>query len=55
MYTTRKVQCTEQQAWQFTAVALYLSGAQGAYRGRSGTTLVYMTFGTVTVAPAGRP
>ncbi len=50
-FTTRKVACTEAEAWQFTAVALYLAGAQGAYRGRSGSTLVYMTFGTVTVRP----
>jgi hypothetical protein len=38
------------QAWQFTAVALYLSGAQGAYRGPAGTTMVFMTFGTMTIS-----
>jgi hypothetical protein len=49
--TTRKVECTEEQAWSFTAVALYLAGAQGAYRGPAGTTMVFMTFGKITIAP----
>ncbi|PVX28187.1 DUF6882 domain-containing protein [Sphingomonas pokkalii] len=49
LFTTRKVACTEQQAWQFTAVALYLSDAGGAYRARSGTTLVFVTFGALTL------
>ena len=53
LFTTRMVECTEEQAWRFTAVALYLSGAQGAYRGPSGTTLVFMTFGEMTIAPIG--
>jgi len=51
LFTTRKVECTEDQAWIFTAVALYLSGAQGAYRGPAGTTMVFMTFGEMTIAP----
>ena len=51
LFTTRMVECTEEQAWSFTAVALYLSGAQGAYRGPAGTTLVFMTFGEMTIAP----
>lgn len=50
-FTTRKVEVTEEEAWSFTAVALYLSGAQGAYRGPAGTTLVFMTFGEMTIAP----
>lgn len=45
--TTRKIACTEAEAWQFAAVATYLTGAQGAYRGPSGTTLIFMTYGTV--------
>ena len=53
LFTTRKVECTEQQAWVFTAVALYLCGAQGAYRGPAGTTMVFMTFGEMTIAPIG--
>jgi hypothetical protein len=51
LFTTRKVDCTEEQAWVFTAVALYLSGAQGAYRAPFGTTMVFMTFGEMTIAP----
>jgi hypothetical protein len=50
-FTTRKVEVTEEEAWRVTAVALYLSGAQGAYRGPAGTTMVFMTFGKFTVAP----
>jgi hypothetical protein len=51
LFTTRKVTCTEEQAWRFTAVALYLSGAQGAYRGPAGKALVFMTFGEMTITP----
>lgn len=51
LFTSRKVECTEEQAWSFTAVALYLSGAQGAYRGPAGTTMVFMTFGEMTITP----
>jgi hypothetical protein len=51
LFTTRMIECTEEQAWSFTSVALYLSGAQGAYRGPSGTTMVFMTFGEMTIAP----
>lgn len=51
LFMTRKVNCSEEQAWSFTAVALYLSGAQGAYRGPSGTTMVFMTFGEMTISP----
>ncbi|RSV45295.1 hypothetical protein CA234_00065 [Sphingomonas sp. ABOLE] len=50
-YTTRKVSCTEGEAWQFTAVASYLAGATGTYRGKSGPTLIYMTFGKLAVSP----
>jgi hypothetical protein len=51
LFTTRMVECTEEQAWRFTAVALYLSGAQGAYRGPAGTTMVFMTFGEMRISP----
>ena len=49
--TTRMVEISEDQAWELTALADYLSGAQGAYRGptNGGTTLVYMTFGELTI------
>src|SRR4029077_3575387 len=30
--TTRKLACTENQAWEFAALACKLCGAQGAYR-----------------------
>lgn len=46
-YTERKIKCTEDEAWQFTAVAARLANANGAYRGPAGTALVYMTFGKV--------
>jgi len=52
LFTTRKVECTEDQAWVFASVALYLAGAQGTYRAPFGTTMVFMTFGKVTIAPA---
>lgn len=51
LFTERKVECIEEQAWSLTAVALYLSGAQGAYRGPAGTTMVFMTFGEMTIVP----
>ena len=54
LFTTRMVECTEAQAWEFTAVALYLSGAQGAYRGPAGTTMVFMTFGEMTISYPGK-
>lgn len=49
-FTTRKLTCSEEDAWRFTGVASYLTGATGAYRGPSGTTLVFMTFGEVTLS-----
>jgi hypothetical protein len=53
--TTRKVACTEDEAWEFAALACHLCGAQGAYRGPAGTALVFMTFGEVTLSqPKGR-
>ncbi len=48
-YTERKVVCSEDDAWVFTAVAARLGGANGAYRGTSGTTLIYMTFGEISL------
>lgn len=47
--TTRKLECTELEAWEFTALACHLCGAQGAYRGPAGPALVFMTFGEVTL------
>jgi hypothetical protein len=50
--TTRKLQCTAERCWEFTAVACLLSNAQGAYRGPAGPTLVFMTFGDVKLSKA---
>jgi len=52
LFTTRKVECTEEEAWMFTAVAAYLSDAEGTYRAPFGTTLVFLTLGEVTIEPA---
>jgi hypothetical protein len=48
--TTQKVPCSEQEAWEFTALACKLAEAQGVYRGPAGTSRVFMTFGTVTLS-----
>ncbi len=48
-YTTRKLKCSEEKAWEFTAVAARLGAASGAYRGPSGSTYVFMTFGRIAL------
>jgi hypothetical protein len=48
-YTQRKINCTPEDAWVFTAVAARLGNANGAYRGPAGSALVYMTFGKITL------
>jgi hypothetical protein len=50
LYTERKVKCSEEDAWAFTAVAARLGNANGAYRGPAGTALVYMTFGEIKLS-----
>jgi hypothetical protein len=47
LYTKRTIECTEDEAWEFTAVATRLGNASGAYRGAAGTALIYMTFDEV--------
>jgi len=47
-FITRSVDCTEEDAWEFTAVACHLAGAHGVYRGPAGATHVFMTFGELT-------
>ena len=47
--TTRKLSCEEVTAWELTAVTCMLNKAQGAYRGPAGTTMVFFTFGKVTI------
>jgi hypothetical protein len=55
LLTTRKLECDEQQAWEFTAIACHLCDAQGGYRGPAGPALVFMTFGQVTLTkPKGK-
>jgi len=48
-YTERLVHCSEDDAWEFTAVALHLWGGAGAYRGPGEESYVFMTFGDVTI------
>ena len=48
--TTQKITCTETKAWELTALACRLNEAQGAYRGTSGTSTIFMTFGTVSLS-----
>ncbi|WP_390457424.1 DUF6882 domain-containing protein [Planctomicrobium piriforme] len=50
--TTRKLAATELQCWEFAALACKLNDAQGAYRGPTGPTLVFMTFGQPTLTKA---
>lgn len=52
-FTQRKVECSKEQAWEFTAVAARLGKATGTYRGPAGTALVYMTFGKVQLSTLG--
>lgn len=48
-YTERIIECTQDDAWTFTAVAARLANANGAYRGPAGTALIYMTFGEIKI------
>lgn len=48
--TTRKLECTEADAWRFTQLAVRLGTETGAYRGPTGGPVVFMTFGPVTVS-----
>lgn len=51
-FISRKVSCSEDDAWSFAAVTNRLANANGVYRGPSGTTLVFMTFGEVKLEKA---
>ncbi|NET48656.1 MAG: hypothetical protein F6K09_08000 [Merismopedia sp. SIO2A8] len=46
----RKIECSEEQAWELTALATLVCDRQGAYRGAAGTTSIFMTFGDVSIA-----
>ncbi len=47
VFKSRKVECSEDDAWSFAAVTNRLASANGVYRGTSDTTLVFMTFGDI--------
>jgi DNA-directed RNA polymerase subunit RPC12/RpoP len=51
--TTRKLNCDEADCWELTALACQLCKAEGAYRGPGGKTLVFMTFGKLTMSKPG--
>lgn len=45
---TQKVQCNEKRAWDYTALAMRLSEANGGYRGEASPgTFVFLNFGEV--------
>jgi hypothetical protein len=48
-FTSRSIECTQDQAWEFAAAAAKLDSAAGAYRGDASGTWVYMTFGVPVV------
>jgi hypothetical protein len=48
--TTAKWPATESNAWEMTALATRLCGAEGAYRGPAGETFVFITFGKVELS-----
>lgn len=52
-FASRAVPATQEEAFQFTAVAATLSGAKGVYRGQTGTAWVYMTFGELRQSKTG--
>lgn len=48
------VDSSEDDGWQLTALACKLAGAQGGYRGRMGSTLVFVTFGQPSLTKSKR-
>ena len=49
-FTAATVTCTKDDAWAFTATAAKLGNANGAYVGPTGNTLLFMTFGEVSLS-----
>ncbi|MGB0387205.1 MAG: DUF6882 domain-containing protein [Ardenticatenaceae bacterium] len=49
LFVREQVKCTEDEAWAFTAVAVRLAKANGAYRANAEGPWVYVTFGKVTL------
>lgn len=50
-YTTRVIKATEQDVWEFLAVANRLASANGGYRADAGGPIVFMTFGEIKIEP----
>ena len=48
-YIKGKVAVSEDEAWEFVAVANRLAKANGGYRGEAGGPMVFMTFGEVVI------
>jgi hypothetical protein len=48
-YTTRKVPCTEEQAWDMAALAHKLAGSQAVFRGPSGVAFLFLTLSDIKV------
>lgn len=48
--TTRKIAASMDEAWEFTALACYLGSGEGGYSGLSGSTRVFMVYGSVTIS-----
>jgi hypothetical protein len=49
-FIERKIECSHDDPWRFTAVGLHLFGGAGSYRGPASDSLFFfMTFGAVTV------
>lgn len=50
-FTTQKIDISsEDEAWEFVAVANRLANANGGYRGDAGGPIIFMTFGEVTLS-----
>jgi hypothetical protein len=47
--TTHKLTITEEKAWELAALTCKLGNDQGVYRGPAGPTMVFITFGEVTL------
>jgi hypothetical protein len=46
----RKVEVSPERAWEFTALAVRLGGANGGYRADAGGPLVFVTFGSLVLS-----
>jgi len=45
-----QVECTEEAAWDLASLANLLCDQQGVYRGPAGPTLIFFTFGKVSIS-----